>query len=60
MEMDIIIQTIGSVGFPIVACGYMATVMNKTVQANTEATNALRELVQRLLDKAHFESGEEV
>lgn len=63
METEIIstlTQVIGSLGFPIAACFYMATTMNKSLQANTEATNALAALVQRLMDKAHFESGDGV
>ena len=60
MELEMIGSFISSYGFPIVACGYMAIVMNKTVKANTEATNSLAALVQRLIDKAHFEGSEDL
>lgn len=58
--ISMLTQAVGSLGFPIAACAYMATTMNKSLQANTQATNALAALVQRLMDKAHFESGDEV
>lgn len=32
-------QLIGSLGFPIVCCGYMMLKMNKTIEKNTEVTN---------------------
>ena len=50
-DFNALSQVIGSVGFPVVMCVYMMVTNNKTVQANTEATNALKEVVSRLIDK---------
>lgn len=53
MEFDIsvISQLIGSLGFPIVCCGYMMITNNKTVKENTEATNKLIVLIEKFLEK---------
>lgn len=48
MDFTVISQLIGSLGFPIVACGYMMISMNKTLKENTEATNKLAALVAKL------------
>lgn len=45
LDINTLTQLIGSVGFPVVMCIYMMVVNNKAVSANTEATNALREVV---------------
>lgn len=39
MDVNAITQLIGSLGFPIVCCGYMMLKMNKTIEKNTEVTN---------------------
>lgn len=49
MDFTGISQLIGSLGFPIVACGYMMIAMNKTIKDNTEATNKLAALVAKLV-----------
>ena len=54
MDVNVLYQLIGSLGFPIVACGYMMVTMNKTIQANTEATNHMVSLMQSVLD--HFKN----
>lgn len=54
MDINMISQLIGSYGFPIVVCVYMLTTMNKTVQANTEATNHMVDLMKHVLD--HFKN----
>lgn len=48
MDFTVISQLIGSLGFPIVACGYMMVTMNKSLKDNTEATNKLATLVAKL------------
>lgn len=44
-------QLIGSLGFPIVCCGYMMFTCNKTVQQNTESTNELCLLIREFLKR---------
>lgn len=51
MEYTELVQFVGSIGFPIVCCWYMMTTMNKTLSANTEATNGLRTVVEKLIMK---------
>lgn len=48
MDFTVISQLIGSLGFPIVACGYMMVAMNKSLKDNTDATNKLAALVAKL------------
>ena len=49
MDVGAITQLIGSLGFPIVYCGYMMLKMNKTIEKNTEVTEATYELIKALL-----------
>ena len=49
MDVGVITQLIGSLGFPIVCCGYMMLKMNKTIEKNTEVTEATYELIKALL-----------
>ena len=49
MDVGAITQLIGSLGFPIVCCGYMMLKMNKTIEKNTEVTEATYELIKALL-----------
>ena len=51
MDVNVITQLIGTVGFPVVCCGYMMVVNNKTLKENTEATNKLVILIEKLFDK---------
>ena len=46
MDFAMITQLIGSLGFPIVCCGYMMIKMNKTIEDNTKVTNNLCNLIQ--------------
>lgn len=55
MDITYLTQLIGSLGFPIVCCGYMMISMNKTIQNNTKVTSELSAIVQRLVDKLDFE-----
>lgn len=41
MDTTTIIQLIGSVGFPIVACVYLATYFKKSMDSLTQAVNTL-------------------
>ena len=54
MDINVIAQLIGSLGFPIVACCYMMTTINKTIQANTEATNNMAQVMRSVLE--HFKN----
>lgn len=51
MDITSLTQLIGSLGFPIACCFYMMTTMNKTLQANTEATNSLRIVVEKMITR---------
>ena len=50
MEFDVTVltQLIGSLGFPIVCCGYVLVKMNKTIEENTKVTNNLCNLILQL------------
>lgn len=48
MDFTMITQLIGSLGFPIVCCGYMMIKMNKTIEDNTKVTNNLCNLILQL------------
>lgn len=54
MDINAITTLIGSLGFPCAVCIYMMVTMNKTIQANTEATNHMVKLMQNVLD--HFKN----
>ena len=53
MEFNLndITALVGSLGFPIVACGYMMIVNTKIVKENTAATNKMVTLMERVLEK---------
>lgn len=59
MEFNLndITNLIGSLGFPIVACGYMMVINTKTVKENTEATNKMVTLMERVLEKLDIHYG---
>jgi len=58
MDISALTQLVGSLGFPIVCCAYMMVSMNKTIAANTEATNSLAKLVTKLMNKCGVEAGD--
>ena len=62
MEINLneITTLIGSLGFPIVACGYMMLVNTKTLKENTAATNKMVALMERFLDKLDIHCGSDV
>lgn len=41
IDYTVISQLIGSLGFPIVCCGYMMVTNNRTIKQLTEAVSAL-------------------
>jgi len=48
MEPEMIIQMIGSVGFPIVACGALFYQMNKENEMHREEMNAFKDTINEL------------
>ena len=52
MDINAITQLIGSLGFPIIACGYMMVKMNKTIEQNTTMVHHLCDLVSNLIEKS--------
>lgn len=46
MDFNALIQAIGSVGFPIVACIYMIYTNNKNVESHAKEIEKLRETVE--------------
>lgn len=59
MDVTVITQLIGSLGFPIVCCGYMMLTMNKTLKENTNVTNKLYELLTAFLSRETGKAGDE-
>ena len=53
MTFDItqLTEFIGSFGFPIVMCGYMAIKFDKTLAENTRAIHSLTTVITHLLEK---------
>lgn len=49
MDASTLTQLVGSLGFPIVCCGYMMITNNKTLKENTEAVNSLKETLKLFL-----------
>lgn len=45
MDMNIILQAISTVGFPICACGALFWLVNKQTEQHREEINALREVL---------------
>ena len=59
MEFNLndISNLIGSLGFPIVCCGYMMIVNTRTVKENTAATNKMVAVMERVLDHLNMNGG---
>lgn len=51
MDFNTITTTIGSLGFPIVACCYMFYIYNKQVDVINELKIAINKLIDRLDDE---------
>lgn len=48
MDVETILQMIGSVGFPIVACGALFYQMNKENEMHREEMNAFKDTINEL------------
>lgn len=55
MDVNTITQLVGSLGFPIIACGYMMVKMNKTIEQNTTMVHHLCDLVSNLIGRVDDE-----
>lgn len=55
MDYNTIIQAIGSVGFPIVACCAMFYLYNKTVTELTQTLTRIDTTIQHLTKRLEFE-----
>ncbi len=51
MTAEQVFGYIGSYGFPIAACVYMATYFRKTIEKNTEVTQKLNLLIEAFLNQ---------
>lgn len=58
MDVNVIIQAIGSVGFPIVACCAMFYLYDKTVTKLTSTLERIDKTLDRVLDKLDMEAEE--
>lgn len=48
MDMSNIVQLIGSLGFPIVACGALFWMLNKQQELHREEVNSIKEAIDEL------------
>lgn len=48
MDTNTIVNLIGSVGFPIVACGALFWMLNKQTEMHREEMNSLKEAIEEL------------
>lgn len=55
MDVNVIIQAIGSVGFPIVACCAMFYLYDKTVTKLTSTLERIDKTLDRVLNKLDME-----
>jgi hypothetical protein len=47
-DIGTVTTLIGSLGFPIVVCWYTLTTLNKTLQENSKALDALKDIISQL------------
>lgn len=47
MDMNLILQAISTVGFPICACGALFWLVNKLESEHKQEVNSLREIIER-------------
>jgi len=47
MDMNLILQAISTVGFPICACGALFWLVNKLESEHKQEINSLREIIER-------------
>lgn len=53
-----IVTLIQTVGFPIVACGYLALSQKKVLEKLTDVVNNNTIMVERMLDRMDMDKGE--
>lgn len=58
MEIDALLQAIGSVGFPIAMCVYMIFANNKTIKELTDTINSNTLVMNKILE--HFRDGDSI
>ena len=49
-EIDVIVQVINSCGFPIVACGVLFYLYNKTIEKFTETLSKIEKSLESLIN----------
>ena len=54
MDIDVIVQLIGSVGFPIACCVYLISSMSKKLDALTEVIHNNNLIIQQMIDKDKY------
>lgn len=54
-EMNFIIQAVGSIGFPIVACGYLMTTFKKSMENLSEIIGNNNVVLARILEKLNMD-----
>lgn len=47
MDMNLVLQAISTVGFPICACGALFWLVNKLESEHKQEVNSLREIIER-------------
>ena len=50
-EIDVIVQVINSCGFPVVACGVLFYLYNKTIEKFTESLSHIEASLKTLIDR---------
>lgn len=58
MDWDVVLQAIGSVGFPIVACCGLFYLYNQTITKITNTLDLLNKSVEMLANKLENDKGE--
>lgn len=58
MEIEMIVQLIGSLGFPIAMCIYMMYSNNKTIKELTDTINSNTTVMKQILE--HFRDGDKI
>ena len=59
-EMNLIIQAVGSIGFPIVACGYLMTTFKNTMDHVADVLSNNTTLLARILEKLNLDEEGEI
>lgn len=54
-ELNLIIQAVGSMGFPIVACGYLMTTFKSTMDHVADMLNNNSVVLARILEKLNLD-----